>query len=227
MESSAERAPLFVGTGLFAYFHTFPERLASDVSGDQILPYYIIHALPTGVSGLLLAAIFAAAMSSVDSGVNSLATVVVNDFVRPLRRRAATDQQDLKLARILTAAIGAFALITAFYAITIGQVLKASQAFLGMFAAPILALFMLGMLTRRTHFRGWLVGLVLAVAASAWVQNFTAVHFIYYFPFCFAICAGVGYLASVVMSGPRPDPELVLWGRGRMGPASRDSSLDS
>ncbi len=218
---------LFVGTGLFAYFHTFPERLSADVSGDQILPYYIVHALPTGVSGLLLAAIFAAAMSSVDSGVNSLATVIVNDFVKPRRRQAVADQKDLKLARILTAAIGGFALITAFYAVTVGQVLKASQAFLGMFAAPILALFMLGMLTRRTHFRGWLVGLVLAVAASVWVQNFTAVHFIYYFPFCFGICAGVGYLASVVMSGPRPDPELVLWGRGKTVAVSRDSTPQS
>ena len=188
MESSAERAPLFVGTGLFAYFHTFPERLASDVSGDQILPYYIIHALPTGVSGLLLAAIFAAAMSSVDSGVNSLATVVVNDFVRPLRRRAATDQQDLKLARILTAAIGAFALITAFYAITIGQVLKASQAFhLEMFAAPVLPLFnKTECLGRRTHFRGLAEHMALTVLAdvaeSAWVQILTAVHKNNYLP---------------------------------------------
>ena len=51
----------FIGLGLFAYFSLFPERLADGIGGDQILPFYIVHALPAGLSGLIIAAIFAAA----------------------------------------------------------------------------------------------------------------------------------------------------------------------
>ena len=212
---------LFVGIGIFAYFHAFPEHLAGDLSGDRILPYYIVHALPVGVSGLLIAAIFAAAMSSVDSGVNSLATVIVNDFVKPLRQTAGEERKDLKLARLLTLAIGIFALGTASYVVVIGEILKAATSFLSLFAGPILSLFLLGMLTKRAHFRGWLVGLIPAMAVSIWVQNWTAVHFLFYFPFCFGISFGLGYLASCLMSGPTAEPELTLWGRRRAARVSK------
>ena len=93
---------LFIGLGIFAYFYHFPEQLAANIEGDQILPYYIIHALPKGISGLLITAIFAAAMSSMDSGINSVATVIVNDFVKPLRKKPKPEHHDVNLARILT-----------------------------------------------------------------------------------------------------------------------------
>ncbi len=104
---------LYVGLGLFAYFQTFPSELAAGITGDRVLPYYIMHALPQGVSGLLITGIFAAAMSSVDSGINSVATVSINDFVRPLRSRPRSEQHDVKLARFLTLLLGSFATVVA------------------------------------------------------------------------------------------------------------------
>ena len=77
---------IFIGIGMFAYFQAFPNRLDNSVDPDGMLPFYIMHILPPGVSGLLVTAIFAAAMSSVDSGINSLSTVIVNDWVKPWRR---------------------------------------------------------------------------------------------------------------------------------------------
>ena len=204
---------LYVGLGLFAYFHTFPAELAAGIGGDGVLPYYIMHALPQGISGLVITAILAAAMSSMDSGINSVATVLINDFVRPLRKIKRSDLHDVKLARLLTVLLGCFATAVAFYVSGVGQILKASSAFLGLFGGPILALFLLGMLTRSASFRGWLVGLAIAVPATLWVQEGTDVHFIYYFPFCFGICAGVGYVASLLLGGPKPRPELTVWGR--------------
>ena len=211
---------LYVGLGLFAYFHTFPSELAAGISGDRVLPYYIMHALPQGVSGLLITGIFAAAMSSVDSGINSVATVLINDFVRPLRTRPRSEQQDVKLARQLTLLLGSFATAVAFYVTGVGQILKASSAFLGLFGGPILALFLLGMLTRRVNFRGWLIGLLVAVPTTFWLQQGTDLHFIYYFPVCFGSCAGVGYFASLLLGTARGGPlgraELTLWGRPRL-----------
>jgi Na+/proline symporter len=209
---------LFVGLGLFAYYDSFPQQLAGGISGDRVLPYYIVHVLPAGVSGLLITAIFAAAMSSMDSGVNSMTTVLVSDFVRPLRRRQRTEHDDVKLARRLTLALGALATGVAFYVSGIEQILKASSAFLGLFGGPILALFLLGMLTRRASFRGWLVGVLVATTATVWLQYGTEVHFIHYFPFCFGTCALIGYAASVLIgmtaSTPMAERQLTIWGRG-------------
>ena len=208
---------LFVGLGLFAYYDSFPQQLTAGISGDRVLPYYIVHVLPTGVSGLLITAIFAAAMSSMDSGINSMTTVLISDFVRPLRRRRRTEHYDVKLARWLTLALGAVATGVAFYVSGIEQILKASSTFLGLFGGPILALFLLGMLTRRASFRGWLMGVLVAIPATMWLQHGTEVHFIHYFPFCFGTCALIGYAASVLIgmaaSTPLAERELTIWGR--------------
>jgi len=80
----------FVGLGLFVYFQQHPETLAPGIERNQILPFYIMAVLPQGVSGLVITGIFAAAMSSTDSGINSVTTVVVNDFIKPLRKRMET-----------------------------------------------------------------------------------------------------------------------------------------
>jgi len=186
----------FVGLGLFAYYSTFPEKLAAGTSGDRVLPYFIMQALPNGVSGLLITAIFAAAMSSMDSGINSISTVVICDFIRPLRKRVTDESRDVLLARWWTLALGAFATLVAFFVAHIEHILKASATFISTFGGPILALFLLGMLTRRTNFYGWLLGTIVAVPATLWLNLATEVHFINYFPFAFGVCALVGYLAS-------------------------------
>jgi len=207
---------LFLGLGMFAYYQNFPERLAEGITGDKVLPYYIIHTLPRGASGLLITAIFAAAMSSMDSGINSLSTVIVNDFVKPLRKISRDDYHDVKLARILTVVLGVFAVGVACYAATIEQILKASSSFLGLFAGPILALFLLGVLTRRANFRGWLVGTVFAMGTTLWFQHGLKAHFIYYFPVCFGISFLLSYLASLLFGGPKAERELTLWGRSNL-----------
>ena len=208
---------LYVGLGLFAYFQTFPSELAAGIDGDRVLPYYIMNALPQGVSGLLITAIFAAAMSSMDSGINSVATVLINDLVRPLRTLPQSEQHDVKLARFLTLLLGSFATIVAFYVSGVGQILKASSAVLGLFGGPILALFVLGMLSRRVNFRGWLIGLMVAAPTTLWLQRYSDLHFIYYFPVCFGTCAVIGYAASLLLGtrrgGPLGPRELTLWGR--------------
>ncbi len=218
---------IMTGLGLFAYYYSFPERLTEGIEQDKVLPYYVIQALPNGVSGLLITAIFAAAMSSMDSGINSMATVIVNDFVRPLRRKVATDVQDLRLARILTLVLGTFAVGVACYVSTIEGVLKASATFAGLFTGPVIAMFLLGVITRRTNFVGWVVGAVVGVLVVFWVQNFTGIHFYYYLPFSFGITLVVGYLASSLLGPlfrlPLAENQYTLWGR-RAKPTPTENS---
>ncbi|MCS6771506.1 MAG: sodium/solute symporter [Kiritimatiellae bacterium] len=204
---------LFVGLGLFAYHQAFPDRLPDHLARDQILPYYIIHALPDGVSGLLITALFAAAMSSVDSGISCISTVLVNDFIRPLRKRERGESADLKLARALTFALGVLATAVSFYIASFGHLIKAYTSLISLFNAPILALFLLGMLSRRARFEPWVAGAALAVAANLFLQHRTAIHWIYYFPCSLMITLLVGYAGSRLMPAPILKPGLTVWDR--------------
>ncbi len=209
---------VFIGLGLFAYYQSFPEQLGAGIEGDKVFPYFIIQVLPNGVSGLLVTAIFAAAMSSMDSGINSMATVIVNDFVRPLRQRVASDQEDLRLARILTLVLGAVAIGVACYVTTVAGVLEACARFAGFFGGPVIAMFLLGVLSRRMNFTGWLTGAIVSVGFQVWLQNFTEVHFYYYTLASIGVSGIVGYGASIffgmLLKLPLGDREYTLMGRG-------------
>lgn len=204
-------ALLFVGLGLFAYHQAFPERLPDGLARDQILPYYIIHALPDGVSGLLITALFAAAMSSMDSGISCISTVIINDFVKPLRKGSSNEARDLRLARSLTFQLGVLATGVSFYIASFGHLIKAYTSLISLFNAPILALFLLGMLTRRAQFLPWLIGALLAVSVNLLVQHRTAVHWIYYFPLSLIVTLAVGYVGSVFLPYRPPRPDLTVW----------------
>jgi SSS family transporter len=206
-------ALLFVGLGLFAYHTAFPERLPDGLARDQILPYYIIHALPDGISGLLVTALFAAAMSSMDSGISCISTVIINDFVKPLRSKPMDEKRDLRHARLLTLALGLLATGVSFYVASFGHLIKAYTSLISLFNAPILALFLLGMLTRRARFGPWLAGALLAVGATLLVQRRTDVHWIYYFPLSLGITLLIGYLGSLLLPFRPPPPGLTIWNK--------------
>ena len=211
---------LFIGLGLFTFFQG--AGLPEGITGDQVMPYYIIHYLPQGISGLLITAVFAAAMSSMDSGINSIATVVIKDL--NIANYASSNTQyasrithyvsritDVTLARVLTVVLGVAATGVAFYAATLDSILEAFFSFMGMFSAPVLALFLLGTLTRRGNFKGWLIGMVVSLLVSVWLQQFTAVHGIYYFPFSFAVSFGIALLTSPLFKTPPAPHDLTIW----------------
>ena len=187
---------LFIGLGLWVFYRTHPDFAASGFGGDKALPWFILHALPDGVSGLLITAIFAAAMSSMDSGINSLATVILRDLVAPRRRAAADAAWEVRQARRLTLLLGAAATGIAFSVARIGGIIKAFYTFMGLFSAPVLALFVLGLLTRRARFRPWLAATAAAIALTLLAQRFTPLHEIYFFPFSFLATALGGYALS-------------------------------
>lgn len=196
---------IFIGIGMFAYFRAFPEKLDSSVDADGMLPFYIMHILPTGASGLMVTAIFAAAMSSVDSGINSLSTVIVNDWIRPLRRTKRAEAGDVALARWLTVTLGVLATLAALYAARIGNIVEMWMSIMGLFAGPILSIFVLGLLTRRAHFYGWLVGAGCGIALTILLRHFYADQLmtIWHFPISFVVTTFVGYTASLFIPEPR------------------------
>lgn len=190
---------LFIGLGLFAFYQANP-ALAPSTSADTVLPYFIMHCLPAGVSGLLISAIFAAAMSSMDSGINSLATVIEHDLIKPFRRQAFSEDHDVRQARLLTVVLGGVATGLAFAITRMGNIIEAFSTFMGLFNAPVLALFVLGFASKTAKFRDWCIGAPLAIAATLAAKYYFKVHWVYFFPLSFAVCFFIALLTVTICS---------------------------
>jgi len=192
---------LFIGLGLFAFYQANPQLAPTDA--DTVLPHFIMHSLPAGVSGLLITAIFAAAMSSMDSGINSLATVIENDLIKPFRSQVRSERHDVREAQLLTVALGVLSTILAFSISRMGNIIEAFSTYMGLFNAPVLALFVLGFVSRKARFSAWCIGVVPAIAATLYIRH-AGIHWVYYFPLSFTVCFTIAWLVSLFQKPPRP-----------------------
>ncbi|MCF7838672.1 MAG: sodium/solute symporter [Candidatus Marinimicrobia bacterium] len=195
---------LFIGLGLAAFAAATPNAIPADLAPERVLPWFIVTRLPPGLSGLVITAVIAAAMSSMDSGINSMATVVLHDLVRPNQPRWDSARQGVRQARALTLLLGLLSTGLAFGVARIGGIIKAFYTFMGYFSAPVLALFLLGLLTRRARFGGWLIGAACALFISLHLQRTGQLHEIYLFPLGVLLTGSIGYLASLLMPQRRP-----------------------
>jgi Na+/proline symporter len=200
----------FLGTALYAFYKTQPGSLNPTLDTDAVLPWFIVRELPVGVAGLVLAAVFAAAMSSLDSSMNSMATVLVTDFYHRFRPGSA-DRTRLLLARIITVALGVFgtagALLMATYPIK--SLWDLFLALLGLLGGGLAGVFALGIFTRRANAAGAIVGIVSSTAILYYVQRFTDVHFFLYGGIGIGTCVIVGYLASLLIPSSKPCPDTL------------------
>ncbi len=147
-----------VGVGIAVFAENHPEFIAAlPLNGDTpeynlAVPLYMINALPVGLVGLSLVALFAAAMSSLDSVLNSLSATTMEDFVRRFHRGKMNRDRELLLSRLLTAIWGVITLTMAFFVGDIAPtVLEAINKIGSLANGPILAVFALGMLTQRIN----------------------------------------------------------------------------
>lgn len=138
---------LGVGVALYGYYHQRAELLPDELPADAILPFFVAAELPPGVAGLLVAAILAAAMSSLDSALSSLATTFEVDFLAA--RRPVPEAERLRRARWLTLAAGILATAAALALAGRGTLLALAVRVMGWFAGPVLAVFVLGLRERR------------------------------------------------------------------------------
>jgi solute:Na+ symporter, SSS family len=183
--------------------------LAGEVTGanprdvNYIVPRFVLDALPLGLAGVFIAAILAAAMSSISSELNALATTTVIDFYRRWARPKATDRHYLTVSKWATAFWGLFACIVATYAATLGTLIEAVNRFGSFFYGSILGVFLLAMLNRATAL-GAFVGLIAGMGAVAAVTfGAPQVSFLWHNVIGAAVVLAVGLLLSVLR--PRRD----------------------
>ena len=195
-----------LGSALFAHFRANPQDLNPTMENIHTLPLFIVQGLPVGITGLIIAGLFAASMSSLDSSMNSVATVIVTDFYRRFRAEVS-DRACLVLARWLTGLVGvvgtAVALIMATFEIkSLYDMFVQLVALLGGGFAGVYAL---GMLTRRAHATGAFIGAAASVIVTVLVKTHTPIHFMLYGVVSVLTCVVVGYVASIVLSGKTVD----------------------
>lgn len=162
---------LFIGTALFAYYAAQPGLLPPDLQtpdlADHVFPYFIVSALPPGVTGLLIAALFAAAMSSLDTSLNSSATVLTTDFY--LRARpAACERTQLRFLRIATLLFGLLGTAAALFMLTVKSMLDVWWNLAGIFSGGMLGLFLLGMLSRRARSMQAGIAMIIGILVLIW-----------------------------------------------------------
>ena len=141
---------LYIGTSLFAFYSSDANVLGDAiVKGDQVFPYFIATEVPVGLKGLIIAAIMAASMSTVDSALNSSATVLFMDFYKKYVNPEATEKTNLNFLRITTVVWGALGVLFALLLINAESALDIWWQISGIFGGGILGLFILALLNVR------------------------------------------------------------------------------
>ncbi|GIS61034.1 MAG TPA: hypothetical protein DCE39_02565 [Planctomycetaceae bacterium] len=187
---------------------------------DSIFPQFIRHYMPSILRGLVVAALFAAAMSTIDSGANSTSTILTVDFFRPLSKVPATEAGELARARMLTAAMGVVVVLytLGLYHLSKGtNIIDLCQRGFNCFLGPLGATFMLGMFSRRVSSRhmipAFVLGEIVGVGSSYSMQFFGvpfSTHLIV--PAAWAATMTAAVILSVAIPSP-PSAEQLRWTR--------------
>ncbi|MHB1298431.1 MAG: sodium:solute symporter family protein [Gemmatimonadaceae bacterium] len=179
------------------------ERVTGQPSRDvnYIIPRFVLDQLPLGFAGLFLAAVLAAAMSSIAAELNSLSTATVVDFYKRWAKPEGSDAHYLKVSKVSTALWGAFACVVATYAATLGSLIEVVNRFGSFFYGSILGVFILAMIGRARAL-GAFVGLISGMLAVAAVSfGAPSVSFLWHNVIGAVVVVVVGILLSFM---PRP-----------------------
>jgi SSS family transporter len=201
-----------LGTCLYIYFKNHPELLAVGMQNDQVFPLYIAERLPLGVSGLVIAGIFAASMSSLDSSMHSVATALTTDFYKKFLP-GTSDEQQLRFARRIVLVMGVFAVAAASMLVRfdISSLFFFFQSILGLLSSGVVGIFILGIFTTRSNSSGVLGGAAASIAVLVYLTWFTSVHFYLYAVAGIATCVIVGYGLSLYFPGTKKDLAGLTW----------------
>jgi SSS family solute:Na+ symporter len=192
---------LLVGAMLFAFYKIFPPALPFKRT-DTIFPSFVVSHMPHGISGLLIAAILAAAMSNLSAALNSLSSTTIVDFYSKLRPNS-TELRRVQLSRYATVGWGMLLFALAILARNGGKVLEVGLSIASVAYGALLGVFLLGVLTRKASEAGAMVGMVLGFILSLYLWLFTSVPFTWYVAIGSLATFAVGYAASYAMPRTR------------------------
>ncbi|CAF3778008.1 unnamed protein product [Rotaria sp. Silwood1] len=161
-----------IGVIIYAYYadcDPYTTKKLQEI--DQILPYFVMEVLgdKKGLPGVFLACIFSGSLSTISSGLNSLAAVLVEDVYKGLLGRQLTDQRQGFICRIVSVVLGVFVMSLTYVVSYLGSILNATLSLFGVLEGPIMGVFVLGFFFPQANRRGGLVGFFISLALELWI----------------------------------------------------------
>lgn len=185
---------LLIGAMLFVYYHLNPAPQGFS-RADIVFPTFIVSRMPHGVSGLLIGAILAAAMSNLSAALNSLSSTATVDFYARLRPHSS-EQARMRFSRMAMVGWGAMLFVLALVARHGGRVIEVGLSIASVAYGALLGVFLLGVLTRGASERGAMAGMVCGLALNLYLWLFTHVSFTWYVVLGSVATFVIGYAAS-------------------------------
>ncbi len=205
------------GVALFVYYQGRTDGLAGLANPDAVMPFFAVHELPAGVSGLIIAAIFGASMAVMSAGINSLTTATTVDFYQRLFRPGASAQRLAVVGRLGTAAWGLAMTGLALFAGRLGELVNAYNLVSSHISGPLLGIFLLAVLNKRATSAGALIGAGAGLSVVTLVSRLTDWSFFYLGPIGLAVTFVMGHVTSLLMrTPPRHKIQGLVLGQGEI-----------
>lgn len=164
-----------IGTGLYAFYKVHPGVLPDGVGADYVFPFFIVNELPVGLTGLLIASIFAAGMSTIATSVTSSSTIILMDYYQHFRKHAGNRERMLVL-KLSSVGVGVAGILVAFAFMSVQSALDAWWALASIFSGGMLGLFLLGYISRKARKFDAVLGVVCGVILVCWIVISPFVH---------------------------------------------------
>jgi len=196
---------LFLFIGLLLFVHYSDAGLPAPKPADSIYPGFIWNNLPTGVAGLVIAAILAAGMSNLSAALNALASTTVMDFYKPFVMRRDPTRSDghfLGIARWSTVAWGAVLFLVGLVARHVGSVLEAGLSIASILYGSLLGVFLLGLLTKRVQQTSAMIAMILGLVLMIYIRFQTDIAFTWYVVIGTGATFSTGYVISLFLKEP-------------------------
>ena len=189
-----------VGTALYFYYQQHPTQLNPSMRADGVYPFFSAQHLPVGASGLVVAALLAATLSTVSGSICSVANLGVDDFYRRFFK-GATETSSLVAGRILTLLVGITGTGAAIFLANadMPSVWDLALLIVGLVTNGLVGMFALGLLTKRAHQTGMIIGVLTGMSVIFMIRQHTQINFLLYMPIGSTITFFVGYAASLII----------------------------
>lgn len=159
-----------IGTALYTYYQVYPELLpAEGIKADYVFPLFIVNQLPTGLTGLLIASIFAAGMSTVATSVTSSSTIILTDYYQRIRKQTS-DRERLWVLKVASLVIGVLGILIALALVNVDSILDAWWKLSSIFSGGMLGLFLLGYLAKKAKNIDAAIGVICGAIVIAWIS---------------------------------------------------------
>lgn len=221
---------MFVGTCLFVYYNINPGILPEGIKADGVFPFFIATEMPVGFAGLIVAALVAGAISTIDSDVNCISAVFVEDYYSKIKKNA-TDKQKLYVGKVAVLVTGIACIVLALLFNKMGNtsILDSLFVLYAIISAGIVGIFVLGIFSRKANWQGLYIGLVATLLFTIYALltgaaagdsepilnlgdwNFTH-HKLMLGVYSHIVVIVVGYIASFFFKEPLADKSLTIYG---------------